>query len=251
MNIHFFDLDGTLCEESWILTDTMIDTLIQLSFQTNVYITTWRWFPSLQKALKYNQSLLQNINCITENWWKCNNGTLIYHFNLSEIHEIWNFLQQNITKIQYFDYWFHNKLYTFSSRNIQDEHEYRKYYTNIKDILNIFYHNSNTISMVYIKLYETINYKFKHVSQILWDNDIILTHHNINKSYHLQNIENYDNLFVYGNWTNDIPLFLSSKANKINIGIGTHPMIIQLSNLHFSSYHELEKYVQNLIKNYS
>lgn len=50
----------------------------------------------------------ENINFITENWSKFNEK--IYNFSEKEINEILIFLENNLEKIEYFDFWLVEKL---------------------------------------------------------------------------------------------------------------------------------------------
>lgn len=248
MNIHIFDIDWTLCEEQWILSDKMISYLILLSKKDKVYLNTWRWYKSALNSIKNNSFLKENITFITENWSKFNEK--IYNFSKKEIYEILRFLEINLEKIEYFDFWLNDKLYTFFEKNIYDENEFRRYFQNFLDLKYIILEKSESISMFYVFLKEKIIFNFEFVNTLFWKNDIIFTKNWIDKSNILEKLENYEKIFVYWNWKNDLSLFSCKKERKINIWIWKNKQILKLSDIKLSSYLELEQKL-NILKNYS
>lgn len=242
MNIHIFDLDWTLCEEEWILTDNMINNLIKLTKKDKVYINTWRWLKSLKKAIKNNRHLLNNINFVTENGSKYNKK--IYNFNKAEIQEITSFFEKNLNKMEYFDFWIGDKLYTFSSKKIDDENENRVYEDTFLSLKSLIYKNLKVISMFYISFRNKLQYRFQNVSWMFWDNDLILTKKWVNKSKILKMLDCYNRIFVYWNWENDLPLFQYKKIRKFNIWIWNDKKILQLSDIKLKSHIDLEEYLK-------
>lgn len=245
MNIHIFDLDWTLCEELWVLSDNMINNLIELSKKDKIYINTWRSVQSFKKAVKNNTFLLDNLTLITENWSKC--GKRIYNFNKNEVQEIINFLEKNLKKIKYFDFWVGDKLYTYSLSRIIDEDENRIYYDNFLDIKDCIYNNLHSISMFYIVFYEYLQYTFKEVCWVFWDCDLTLTRRGINKAKILESLKSYSRIFVYWNWVNDLSLFYNKKRRKFNIWVWNNQEILQLSDVKLKSYVELEEYLMSKV----
>lgn len=226
----------------------MIFNLIKLSKKNKVYITTWRWFASLKKAVKNNRTLLKNLNFFTENGSKYNRLEKIYNFNKVEIKEIIDFLECYLRQIKYFDFWIDNKLYTFSLKRIDDEDEYRVYEHNFLNIKEFIYKNINVISMFYVVSYKKIHHKFQNISWMFGDFDLILTKKKIDKTILIKTLYLYKNIFVYWNWINDLPLFYYNKNQhrKFNIWIWDNKRILKVSDIKLKSPIDLERYLENL-----
>lgn len=246
MNIHIFDIDWTLCEEKWILSDEMIYILVNLAKKDKIFLNTWRWYKSALKSIKNNKTLKEKINFITENWSKFNEK--IYNFLKKEIYEILRFLETNLEKIEYFDFWLNDKLYTFSEKNIYDENEFRRYFQNFLDLKYIILEKSESISMFYVFLKEKIIFNFEFVNTLFWKNDIIFTKNWIDKSNILEKLKNYEKIFVYWNWNNDISIFSYNKNNKVNIWIWNKENILKLSDIKLKSHDDLQRYLLKFLK---
>lgn len=214
MNIHIFDIDWTLCEENWILSDEMIDILVNLAKKDKIFLNTWRWYKSSLKSIKNNKTLKEKINFIIENWSKFNEK--IYNFSKKEIYEILRFLEINLEKIEYFDFWLNDKLYTFSEKNIYDENEFRRYFQNFLDLKYIILEKSESISMFYVFLKEKIIFNFEFVNTLFWKNDI--------------------SIFSY------------NKNNKVNIWIWNKENILKLSDIKLKSHDDLQRYLLKFLK---
>ena len=186
--------------------------------------------------------MLNNVIFITENGSKHNKK--IYNFSREEIQEIVSFFEKNLNKIEYFDFRINEKLYTFSSKKIDDEDENRVYDNTFLNLKTLIYKNLKVISMFYVVFCDKFHYKFQNVSWIFWNHDLILTKKWINKSRILGTLKKYSRIFVYWNWENDLPLFYYKKHRKFNIWIWKDKKILQLSDIKLKSHVELENYLQ-------
>lgn len=83
MNLHLFDIDGTICSESWIVSNIMLQKIIWLTQKDDVIFNTWRWYISALKALQDNDFLKNHCTFVVENWTKIiNSKKTIKIFNL-------------------------------------------------------------------------------------------------------------------------------------------------------------------------
>ncbi|MBR7036605.1 hypothetical protein IKI14_01710 [bacterium] len=106
--------------------------------------------------------MLNNVIFITENGSKHNKK--IYNFSREEIQEIVSFFEKNLNKIEYFDFRINEKLYTFSSKKIDDEDENRVYDNTFLNLKTLIYKNLKVISMFYVVFCDKFHYKFQNVS---------------------------------------------------------------------------------------
>ncbi len=244
MNIHIFDIDWTLCKENWFLSNKIISKLVKILEKDIVYFNTWRWYKSTLQTIKNNKFLKEKVKFITENWSKYNcynEKEKIFNFNKNEIKNILSFIEKNLENIIFFDFWLNEKLITISNKKIKDEHKNRKYINNFSEIIEIIYKDYKFISMFYLLFNKDLSNK--NIYWIYWEKDLIITKNWVDKSYVLSEIKNYEKIFVYWNWTNDLHIFSYKKPNKINIWIWNNIKILELSDIKLESYIELEEYL--------
>lgn len=234
MRIRIFDIDDTLCDDGGTLDAGTIETLLTLKSQGELicFASARHWLTAVE-ALQEAELFEANSIVATENG-ACiyRNGRIVEEriLDASEKERIAHTVAQAELELCLLDYWLDGRLRTVSKRipcNTTDD-KHREYVS------------------LHKALSEMQNQNIRMIHYVLGTQEGHWMPCDTDKKNILRHIPPEGDVFLYGNGSNDIPLF-SQKTNRLctRYAIGNNEELNRLADYRFSSTDELLEHLKH------
>jgi len=253
MNLHVFDIDRTIAEDTYGISDKMVKQLLELKEHSMVWFATGRGFLSAKKGLLNLEKLMEDSRIAVENGTKIfiNNQPVFDFEYLSEdqITQIVKFITNNADDFKMGHFWSEGKLLTFVKTDSDFPYTKNEFAVKTNDI-DEFLNEVKTAkpTMIHLRFGEAHtppNIKFYNHKSYYTFMPTGTSKANI---FHNLPAE-IKEVFIYGDGANDVEMFnakLPSSIKKTLHSVGNNQALVEIADVKLKDPADLADYLADI-----